>query len=133
MRSLPLRRVSGLVVLFAILSFPSKMFSQSAGESAPQPTNPTLETAPFRNPSLPIRDRVNDLVSRMTLEEKVSQMVHAARAIPRLGIPEYNWWSEGLHGAAREGFATVFPQAIGVAATFDPELLRTEADVIATE
>jgi len=115
------------------MSFQSKIFSQSAGESAPQPSNTTLENAPFRNPSLPIRDRVNDLVSRMTLEEKVSQMVHAAPAIPRLGIPEYNWWSEGLHGAAREGFATVFPQAIGLAATFDPDLLHREADVIATE
>ena len=80
-----------------------------------------------------IERRVNDLVSRMTLEEKVSQMVHSAPAIPRLGIPAYNWWSEGLHGAAREGYATVFPQAIGLAATFDPDLLHKEADVIATE
>ena len=77
--------------------------------------SPELENAPFRNPSLPIEQRVDDLVSRMTLEEKVSQMVHTAPAIPRLGIPEYNWWSEGLHGAAREGYATVFPQAIGLA------------------
>lgn len=92
-----------------------------------------LANAPFRNPALPIEQRVNDLVSRMTLEEKVSQMVHTAPAIPRLGVPQYNWWSEGLHGAAREGYATVFPQAIGLAATFDPELLRKEADVIATE
>jgi beta-glucosidase len=92
-----------------------------------------LAQAPFRNSSLPIEDRVNDLVSRMTLEEKVSQMVHTAPAIPRLGIPQYNWWSEGLHGAAREGYATVFPQAIGLAATFDPDLLKREADVIASE
>src|SRR5437879_3150085 len=60
-------------------------------------------------------------------------MVHTAAAIPRLGIPQYNWWSEGLHGAAREGYATVFLQAIGSAATSDPELLHKEADVIATE
>src|SRR5262249_1247911 len=133
MRSLPLKRVSYLVVLLAIISFPSKMFSQAAGESAPQQTNATLEKALFRNPSLPIAERVNDLVSRMTLEEKVSQMVHAASAIPRLGIPEYNWWSEGLHGAAREGYATVFPQAIGLAATFDPDLLHRQAEAIATE
>jgi beta-glucosidase len=92
-----------------------------------------LANAPFRNPALPINQRVNDLVSRMTLEEKVSQMVHTAPAIPRLGIPQYNWWSEGLHGAAREGFATVFPQAIGLAASFDPDLLHKEADTIATE
>jgi len=82
---------------------------------------------------LPLEERVNDLVSRMTLEEKAAQMVHTAPAIPRLGIPAYNWWSEGLHGAAREGYATVFPQAIGMAASFDPDLLHTEADVIATE
>ena len=98
-----------------------------------QAASADLAGLPFRNPSLPIEERVNDLVSRMTLEEKVSQMVHAAPAIPRLGIPEYNWWSEGLHGAAREGYATVFPQAIGLAATFDPDLLHREADVIATE
>jgi beta-glucosidase len=98
-----------------------------------QTASADLSNLPFRNSSLPIEERVNDLVSRMTLEEKVSQMVHAAPAIPRLGIPEYNWWSEGLHGAAREGYATVFPQAIGLAATFDPDLLRREADVIATE
>ena len=102
-------------------------------QTSRRPLSPDLANAPFRNPALPIDQRVNDLVSRMTLEEKVSQMVHRAAAIPRLGIPEYDWWSEGLHGAAREGFATVFPQAIGLAATFDPDLLHTEADVIAIE
>jgi beta-glucosidase len=96
-------------------------------------TKPDLANAPFRNPALPIEDRVNDLVSRMTLEEKISQMVHTAAAIPRLGIPQYNWWSEGLHGAAREGYATVFPQAIGLAATFDPDLLKKDADATASE
>ena len=99
----------------------------SAGASAPR------SNAPFRNSGLPIEERVSDLLSRMTLEEKVAQMVHTAPAIPRLSIPAYNWWSEGLHGAAREGYATVFPQAIGVAATFDRDLLEKEADVIATE
>ncbi len=92
-----------------------------------------LSNAPFRNPALPVEQRVDDLVSRLALEEKVAQMVHTAPAIPRLGIPQYNWWSEGLHGAAREGYATVFPQAIGLAATFDPDLLHREADVVATE
>jgi beta-glucosidase len=82
---------------------------------------------------LPPEVRVNDLVSRMTLEEKVMQMQHTAPAIPRLGIPEYNWWNECLHGVARNGFATVFPQAIAMAATWNPELIRREADVIATE
>ena len=75
----------------------------------------------YRNPSLPIEQRVEDLVSRMTLEEKVLQMQHTAPAIPRLGIPSYDWWSEALHGVARAGYATVFPQAIGMAATWDRE------------
>ena len=88
---------------------------------------------PFRNPSLSFAQRVDDLVSRMTLEEKTQQMMHAAPAIPRLGIPAYNWWSEGLHGVANTGYATVFPQAIGMAASFDPDLLHTEAGVVATE
>jgi len=87
----------------------------------------------FLNPSLPIEDRVNDLISRLTLEEKVLQMQNEAPAIPRLGIPGYNWWSECLHGVARNGIATVFPQAIGMAATWDPDLIFREADVISTE
>ena len=73
----------------------------------------------FRNPSLPIEKRVEDLVSRMTLEEKVQQMQHTAPEITRLGVPSYDWWSEALHGVARSGYATVFPQAIGMAATWD--------------
>src|SRR5690349_12919405 len=80
--------------------------------SAQQPA-----TEPYKNPDLPIAQRVDDLISRMTLEEKVSQLGHTADAVPRLGIPEYNWWNEGLHGVARAGHATVFPQAIGLAAT----------------
>ncbi len=69
----------------------------------------------------------------MTLEEKVSQTLDAAKAIPRLDVPEYNWWNEGLHGVARNGFATVFPQAIGMAATWDPKLIQQVGDVVATE
>ena len=68
----------------------------------------------FQNPLRPVKVRVNDLISHMTLEEKIGQMIDAAPAIPRLGIPEYNWWSEGLHGVANAGIATVFPQAIGL-------------------
>jgi len=126
-----------IVLVFIFLT--SLVFAQPtpnvAQQDVPQAqaTSADLANLPFRNPALPVEERVNDLVSRMTLEEKVSQMIHAAPAIPRLGIPEYNWWSEGLHGAAREGYATVFPQAIGMAATFDPDLLHREADVIATE
>lgn len=79
------------------------------------------------------RKRAEELVKQMTLVEKVSQMLHGAPAIERLGIPAYNWWNEALHGVARAGTATVFPQAIGMAATFDPELLRKVGDVVSTE
>jgi beta-glucosidase len=88
---------------------------------------------PYNNPNLPIETRVNDLVSRMTLEEKVLQMQNAAPAIERLGIPAYDWWNEALHGVARAGYATVFPQAIGLAATWDTKLMYQVADVISTE
>src|ERR671932_1101785 len=88
---------------------------------------------PYLDPSLPIDGRVDDLVSRMTLEEKVSQMMNAAPAIPRLGIPEYDWWNEGLHGVAFSGVATVFPQSIGLGATFDPQLVGRVAEAISTE
>lgn len=87
----------------------------------------------YLNYNLPIEKRVDDLVSRMTLEEKVSQMVHGASAIPHLQIPEYNWWNECLHGVARAGIATVFPQAIGLAATWNTDLMWQIADVISTE
>ncbi len=79
------------------------------------------------------KERAAALVAQMTLEEKVRQMLHAAPAIERLGVKSYNWWSEALHGVARAGVATVFPQAIGLAATFDEELLEEVADAIATE
>src|SRR5437667_8333666 len=69
---------------------------------------------PYRDPLLPIDRRVDDLVSRMTPEEKASQFVHNSPAIPRLGIPAYNWWSEGLHGVGGSANVTVFPQAIGL-------------------
>ncbi|MBS1727056.1 MAG: glycoside hydrolase family 3 C-terminal domain-containing protein [Armatimonadetes bacterium] len=79
---------------------------------------------PYLNPSLSVEVRAKDLVGRMTLAEKVSQMVHGAKAIPRLGVPAYNWWNEALHGVARNGTATVFPQPIGLAATFQPDLIH---------
>ncbi|WP_347302700.1 glycoside hydrolase family 3 C-terminal domain-containing protein [Croceibacterium sp. TMG7-5b_MA50] len=77
--------------------------------------------------------RAAAIVAEMTLAEKASQIKHESPAIARLGIPAYNWWSEGLHGVARAGEATVFPQAIGLAATWDVPLIRQTADVIATE
>ena len=75
--------------------------------------------APYLNPALGLDQRVDDLISRLTLEEKVSQMMNAAPPIPRVGIPQYDWWNEALHGVAFSGVATVFPQAIGLAATWD--------------
>ncbi len=83
--------------------------------------------------TLSFEERAKELVSKMTLEEKVGQMVYNAPAIPRLGIPSYNWWNEALHGVARAGTATVFPQAIGMAATFDENLIYQVADIISTE
>ncbi len=77
--------------------------------------------------------RIADLIRRMTLEEKALQICNRAPAIPRLGLPAYDYWNEALHGVARNGIATVFPQAIGMAATWNPALLRETADVIATE
>ena len=79
------------------------------------------------------RKKAQELVSRMTLEEKASQLRYDAPAIKRLGIPAYNWWNEGLHGVARAGQATVFPQAIGMAATFDRDCVAEMADIVATE
>jgi beta-glucosidase len=94
---------------------------------------PPQKPADYLNPNLPITKRVDDLISRMTLEEKTTQMVNDAKAIPRLHIPEYNWWNECLHGVARAGTATVFPQAIGLAATWNTDLMLQIADVISTE
>jgi len=86
----------------------------------------------YLNPSLPVDQRADDLVSRMTLEEKASQLVNQSRAIPRLNVPKYDWWSEALHGVAF-GTATVFPEPIGLAASFDAPLIHDMAVVIGTE
>jgi beta-glucosidase len=88
---------------------------------------------PWFNPDLPTDQRVDALIAQMTLTEKASQMVNQARAIPRLGIPAYNWWSEALHGVARNGYATVFPEPVALAATFDPALIKQMGIAIGTE
>ena len=87
----------------------------------------------FQNPKLSTENRINDLLNRMTLEEKISQLTNHSPAIERLGVPEYDWWNECLHGVARAGHATVFPQAIGLAATWNTDLIYEMADVISTE
>ncbi len=95
--------------------------------SAQQPT------LPYQDWHLPVAQRVDDLVGRMTVDEKVGQLVNDAPAIPRLGIPAYDYWNEGLHGVARAGYATLFPQAIGMAATWDAPLIGRIATAISTE
>lgn len=87
----------------------------------------------FLDPKLSTEERVDDLVSRLTLDQKISQLMNQSPAIDSLGIPAYNWWSEGLHGIARAGLATVFPQAIGMAATWDDSLIYNVATVISDE
>jgi beta-glucosidase len=116
----PSQIMLSVAILFAMIC-PAAAQQQSPGEPL------------YKNPSLSFEARLDDLISRMTLEEKVSQLGHTADGVPRLGIPEYNWWNEGLHGAARAGYATVFPQAIGLAATFDEPLMHRVADTISTE
>ena len=115
------------VILSASLSVPAQQSAatqQVACDPAP---------CPYLNPASAPEARAKDLVSRMTLEEKVSQMVDVAPAIPRLGVPAYNWWNEALHGVARNGIATNFPQSIGLAATWDTALMHRIATVIAVE
>jgi len=91
------------------------------------------QTYPFQNPNLPIEERVNDLVGRLTLQEKINQMMNGTPAIDRLGIPAYDWWNPALHGIARAGKSTVFPQSIGMGATFDMDAMYKAAEIISDE
>jgi beta-glucosidase len=97
-------------------------------------TLPWGQTPPlYKTPGAPLEKRVDDLLSRMTIEEKISQMMNDSPAIERLGIPAYNWRNECLHGVAQAGRATVFPEPIGVAATWDPQLIFRMAAAISDE
>jgi beta-glucosidase len=96
-----------------LLSLASSLLLLALPMGAQTPT----KQDPYLDPRLPTAQRVDDLVKRMTLAEKIAQMQSEAPAIPRLHIADYDWWNEGLHGVARSGYATVFPQAIGLAAT----------------
>jgi beta-glucosidase len=87
----------------------------------------------YLDTSLTPEQRADDIIRRLTPEEKASQFTNQSRAIPRLGIPAYNWWNEALHGVARNGYATVFPEPVGLAATFDPEAIRAMGVAIGTE
>lgn len=91
------------------------------------------DTAPYLDPAKPLEARLADLIGRMTVEEKIDQLSSTAPGIERLGIPAYDYWNESLHGVARAGRATIFPQAIGMAATFDPDLVTRVATVISDE
>jgi beta-glucosidase len=114
---MPLRR------WFFVLALALALFATRA--QAQQPS--------YLDPKLPPAERAHDLVGRMTLDEKAAQLEDWATAIPRLGIPDYQTWNEALHGVARAGYATVFPQAIGMAATWDPKMVKTMGTVVSTE
>src|SRR4051812_23988895 len=104
--------------------------ARSVPPEAAAPRAPAASTALYTDESAPFEQRAHDLVTRLTVEEKIGQMMHDAPAIDRLGIPAYNWCSEALHGVARAGLATVFPQAIGLAATWDEALMLQVATAI---
>jgi len=87
----------------------------------------------YLNTSLPAEQRAADLVHRMTVEEKVSQLVNQSRAIPRLNVPDYDWWSEALHGVANNGGITTFPEPVGLAATFDTDVIHRMAIATSVE
>lgn len=122
LRSLTVFFFFGLVAIFTLIS------SGAYGRQ-----QDTAQTLPYMNPALPLEQRVDDLIARMTLEEKVLQMRDHSPAIPRLNVPKYDWWNEGLHGVAFAGYATNFPQVIGMAATWDTGLVHRMGQAISTE
>jgi beta-glucosidase len=124
--------VSGYVISQPLAAHAQQTAAPAAGAAAKSAQTPD-PNAPYLNPALPTDQRVNDLISRMTIDEKCSQLVNQARAIPRLKVPSYDWWSEALHGVANNGIATVFPEPVGLAATFDPALIHKMAVVVSTE
>ena len=118
-----LRQARSSLLLMAGLALALPLAAQQKAAAQPD----------YMNPTLPLERRVDDLIGRMTLEEKVSQMRDHAAAIPRLGVPKYDWWNEGLHGVAFAGYATNFPQVIGMSATWDTGLVHRMAETISTE
>lgn len=111
------------VIVLAVFIFQGRWTMQAAAQ----------QKEPFRNPALPVDTRVKDLLSRLRPEEKVGLLGYNSKPVSSLAIPAYNWWNEGLHGVARAGKATVFPQAIALAATFNDSLVKAVGDVISTE
>jgi beta-glucosidase len=117
MRAFNFRMLVAAVILFAS----NALNAQSSDKPA------------YLNTSLPAQQRAADLVHRMTVEEKVSQLVNQSRAIPRLNVPDYDWWSEALHGVANNGGITTFPGPVGLAATFDTDVIHQMAIATSTE
>lgn len=117
-------RIVFIKFYFVLTLIPISITAQNEGKQFIHPWNDT---------TLVISDRIDSLLAVMTIEEKVSQLLYNSPEIPRLDIPRYNWWNEALHGVARAGNATVFPQAIGLAATFDNELVERVATAISDE
>ena len=140
------RTPPALICITLLLSFaPAALHAQAAASSLPEPAQRAsgpgqphfvvpddVMKLPYMNPALPTDKRVDDLLHRMTLEEKASQLVNQSRGIQRLGVPPYDWWSEALHGVA-SGIATVFPQPIGLAASFDAPMIKAMGVDISTE
>jgi beta-glucosidase len=127
---------TGLIfsALLALAGCGQKTSASKPEEPPPtSPPDPTPGSPLYLDHSRPIEARVNDLVGRMTIGEKISQMGSVAPAIERLRIPQYNWWNEALHGVGRAGLATVFPQAIGLASTWNPDLIFRVAETISDE
>jgi beta-glucosidase len=115
------RVLSSCLIVLSGLAFVVRLAAQETAQPA------------YLNTKLPLEQRVDDLIGRMTLEEKVEQMRDHSPAIARLGVPKYDWWNEGLHGVAFSGYATNFPQVIGMAATWDAELVHEMGVTISTE
>jgi len=115
------KKITLLLLLFAFLPIRS------------QTVDKKIQALPFNNPSLSIDERVQDLISRLTLEEKADQMMNGTPEIKRLNIAPYDYWNEALHGVGRSGVATVFPQAIGLGATFDTDLAFRVSNAISDE
>jgi beta-glucosidase len=116
-----MKRTLFLLIWFTLISITITLSAQSTKKFM------------YRDTNLPMEERVNFLVSQMTLEEKIGQMVYTAPAIDRLGVPAYNWWNECLHGVARAGYATVFPQSVTLAGSWDKALIHQVASVISDE
>ncbi len=129
-----MKKVTNLFALVCISIFLTSFFNCQENKTQEKEVIEIVETKfPWQNTKFSINERVDTLIKEMTLEEKCSQMLDVCSPIERLDIPEYNWWNEALHGVARNGRATVFPQAIGLGATFDEELIQRVGTVISDE